>query len=73
MVTIIGVLSLILCGFIITGTSYLLPQTEMFDLIIFNSSIVIFLFSVFELLILVSYLQQEAQEELPTEVAENET
>lgn len=68
-----SVFALILFGLSVTGTAYLLPQTAFFDFIIFNLSILIFTFSVFELILLVSYLNQEAKEEMPEVQDDNET
>ncbi|CAD2223814.1 membrane hypothetical protein [Pseudoalteromonas sp. 3J6] len=68
-----SVFTLIIIGLIVTGTAYLLPHTVLFDFITFNFSTLIFTFSVFELVILVGYLIQEAKEEMPEVQGENET
>ena len=63
--TIKGAFILIISGITATGFSYLLPQNEVWNFVIFHIASAILIFSIFELLILLSFLIQEAKEELP--------
>ena len=63
--TISGAILLIASGIISLGFSYLIPNGPINDLLVINISITIITFAVLELLLILSYLQQEGREEQP--------
>ncbi len=63
--TITGTISLVAAGILALGFSYIVPTGQIGDALVVNVSATIVILAVLELLLILSYLQQEGREEQP--------
>jgi hypothetical protein len=62
-----GTFLLIGCGISIIGFSYLLPTGPIGNLVVVNACITIIIFSMLELFLIMTHLEQEGYEEQPSD------